>query len=380
MNLTLVDRSGNTYPPALHRWRGDDGSPLHIEPGPGLRRSDIITSDLSMWRYRAALPAWPTPVSLGEGCTPLIKVDDDVPFFVKAEWANPTSSFKDRGVSTMLSALTAQGATHILEDSSGNAGSSVAAYASAAGIEATIVVPALTSAEKIEQIAAFGAGLVRVEGSRDDVAAEAIRRSATVAYASHNWNPFFLQGIKTIGYEIWENLGFELPDNVVTVAGSGSIALGLELAFSELRSSGEVTRTPRIFIGQPEGWDPIVAAIHGKVYAPTTYACLAEGASISSPVRGKEVARAVTHSGGTGVSVNDAEIARSTKFLMSRGLFAEPTSAVAHAAHSRLLASGAINATQQTVVVLTGTGLKARDATRKALALANGRPLGSTDV
>ena len=374
MQPTLVDRSCATYTPAVERWRGDDGSPLRIEPGSGLRRSDIVTTDFSMWRYRDALPYAADRVSMGEGCTGLVRVDDEVPFLAKAEWQNPTASFKDRGVSAMVSALRAQGATHILEDSSGNAGSSVAAYARAAGITATILVPARTSAQKVEQIAAFGAEVILVEGTRDDVGAEAVRLSASIPYASHNWNPFFLQGIKTIGYEIWENLGFELPDNVVTVAGSGSIALGLELAFAELRNSGESDRSPRIFIGQPEGWDPIVAAIENRAYSPTTHAQLAEGASIALPVRGEEVARAVRSSGGSGVAVSDVEIARSTRFLISRGLFAEPTSAVAHAAYRRLVASGTIDADQSTVVVLTGSGLKAAEATRRALLLAADEP------
>lgn len=320
-----------------------------------------------MWRYREALPYATDRVTMGEGCTGLIEVDDEVPFLAKAEWHNPTSSFKDRGVSTMVSALKAQGATRILEDSSGNAGSAVAAYARAAGIKATIVVPARTSAQKVEQIAAFGAEITLVEGTRDDVGAEAVRLSASIPYASHNWNPFFLQGIKTIGYEIWESLGFELPDNVVTVAGSGAIALGLELAFAELRNSGESTDSPRIFVGQPQGWDPIVSAILGEAYSPTTFARLAEGASIGSPVRGEEVARAVVGSGGTGVSITDAQIAQSTAFLVSRGLFAEPTSAVAHATYRSLLAQGTIGEDERTVIVLTGSALKAKEATEKAL-------------
>lgn len=366
--MHVIDDSGMSYSPNLHRWRGDDGSPLHLTPRLTFHRGDIGGSDMSMWRYQTVLPFADDRVSLGEGCTGLVEVDDEVPFLAKPEWLNPTASFKDRGVSTMMSAFKALGAKEVLADSSGNAGSSIAAYARAAAISATILVPASTSAKKIEQMTAFGAHVQPIEGTRDEVAQEATNRAGAIPYASHDWNPFFLEGIKTIGYEIWENLGFALPDNIVTVAGSGSIPLGLDLAFEELLSAGEIAIKPKIYIGQPEGWDPIVAAIHSRAYRPTTRARLAEGASIGAPVRGLEVARVVTASGGSGVSVTDQQIATSTRFLVSRGLFAEPTSAIAHAAYRYLGTTGAIAPTERTVVVLTGSGLKAPDAMRASLA------------
>ncbi|MFD0427808.1 pyridoxal-phosphate dependent enzyme [Streptomyces zhihengii] len=129
-------------------------------------------------------------MSLGEGCTPMVRTawgSQHVHF--KLEWFNPTSSFKDRGVSVMMSHLAAHGADRVLEDSSGNAGASVAAYAAAAGVRARIIVPAATSAAKILQARAYGAEIELVGGTRDEVADEAVRQSKEIPYASHNWHP-----------------------------------------------------------------------------------------------------------------------------------------------------------------------------------------------
>ena len=140
------ERSGTRYPGDPLRWRGDDGAPLTVAPLAGLTPGDVDTGVRSLWRYRAALPGDLRPVSLGEGCTPLVPRpwgDDDVRF--KLEWFSPTGSFKDRGSSVLVSALAGAGVTELLEDSSGNGGSSVAAYSAAAGIAATVLAPEGTS-------------------------------------------------------------------------------------------------------------------------------------------------------------------------------------------------------------------------------------------
>jgi len=161
----------------------------------------------------------------------------------------------------MISHLAGQGAGHVLEDSSGNGGSSVAAYSAAAGIKATIIVPAATSPVKILQARAFGAEVALVGGTRDQVSDEAIRRSAQIPYASYNWHSMFLQGTKTIGYEMWEQLGFRAPENVVLVAGAGSNILGCDLAFSELLAAGQIDRLPRLLVAQPEHWATIADTV-----------------------------------------------------------------------------------------------------------------------
>jgi threonine synthase len=360
-NAELIDRSGRSYSLGDARWRGDDGSPLRVRELPGLTREGIDQRERSIWRYRAVLPVDPdVRVSMGEGCTPLVEsVWGDVPVRFKLEWFNPTSSFKDRGVSVMMSHLRGLGVSRVLEDSSGNGGAAVAAYAAAAGIAAKIIVPEATSPAKILQARAYGAEIELVGGTRDQVADEAVRQSATIPYASHNWHPMFLQGIKTIAYELWEDLGFRAPDNVVLVAGAGSLVLGCDIAFGELLAAGQIERLPRLLVGQPEHWATIVDTLNGQALpgeqrTPT----IAEGASIARPVRLPEAVEAIRRSGGAGIGVSDDEIRAATRALAARGLYAEPTSAVAAAALTRFIADGTIQPDQTTVVVLTGSGLK----------------------
>jgi threonine synthase len=360
-NAELIDRSGRSYSLGDARWRGDDGSPLRVRELPGLTREGIDQRERSIWRYRAVLPVDPdVRVSMGEGCTPLVEsVWGDVPVRFKLEWFNPTSSFKDRGVSVMMSHLRGLGVSRVLEDSSGNGGAAVAAYAAAAGIAAKIIVPEATSPAKILQARAYGAEIELVGGTRDQVADEAVRQSATIPYASHNWHPMFLQGIKTIAYELWEDLGFRAPDNVVLVAGAGSLVLGCDIAFGELLAAGQIERLPRLLVGQPEQWATIVDTLNGQALpgeqrTPT----IAEGASIARPVRLPEAVEAIRRSGGAGIGVSDDEIRAATRALAARGLYAEPTSAVAAAALTRFIADGTIQPDQTTVVVLTGSGLK----------------------
>jgi threonine synthase len=361
----FIDRSGRQYPLSDPRWRGDDLSPLQVSPLPGVKPEEIDVAERSIWRYRAAIPVdSDRRISLGEGCTPLIPVDwDDHRVRFKLEWFNPTGSFKDRGASVMLSHLASQGTTRVLEDSSGNGGAAVAAYAAAAGIAAKIIVPEATSEAKILQSRAYGAEIELVGGTRDQVADEAIRQSEAIPYASHNWHPMFLQGIKTIAYELWEALEFRAPDNVVLVAGAGSLVLGCDIAFQELLVAGQIDRLPRLLVGQPENWATIADIFNGVIVdanrqrVPT----IAEGASIARPVRLPEVVDAIRRSNGAAVGVGDDEIRAATRKLAARGLYAEPTSAVAVAALDRFLADGTIRPGETTVVVLTGSGLKSAE-------------------
>ncbi|OEJ35158.1 pyridoxal-phosphate dependent enzyme [Streptomyces subrutilus] len=361
----LYDRSGNRYPLDDPRWRGEDGSPLTVSSLPGLRPDQIDTNERSIWRYHAALPVSTAHrVSLGEGWTPMIPLEwGGRRVHFKLEWFNPTSSFKDRGVSVMVSHLAAHGAVRVLEDSSGNGGSAVAAYAAAAGIRAKIIVPATTSAAKILQARAYGAEIELVNGTREQVSDEAIRQSAQIPYASHNWHPMFIQGTKTIAYEMWESFGFTAPDNVVLVAGAGSNIIGCDIAFGELLDAGQIGKRPRLFVGQPELWATIADTYNGIDPAgrgervPT----IAEGASIANPVRLQEAVEAISRSNGAAYAVPEAEIHTAVRALAARGLYAEPTSCVAAATLDHFIATGDIAPNQTTVVVLTGAGLKSAE-------------------
>ncbi len=253
---------GTTYPLDVPRWRSDAGRPLMITPLPGIGRHTIDRGRRSLWRYGASLPiAVADPVSLGEGLTPLVERRwHGAPVLFKLEWFSPSGSFKDRGASVMISLLRQQGIAQVLEDSSGNGGAAVAAYAAAAGLGAKILVPASTQPGKTVQMRIYGAEVELVPGTRQETAEEAVRQAERIFYASHNWQAFFLQGTKTLAYELWEDLGFRAPDNVIVPLGAGSNVLGCDIGFGELLRCGEIARLPRLFGAQPENCAPIHAS------------------------------------------------------------------------------------------------------------------------
>lgn len=358
MTAYLDPRTGRQYPLDTPRWCGEGRAPLLLAPLPGMGRADIAPLR-SIWRYAAALPFLPAaPISMGEGCTPLVEAPlGNGTALLKCEWFMPTGSFKDRGASVMLSLLREQGVRAVLEDSSGNGGAAVSAYAAAGGMEATIYVPASTSPAKTVQSRAAGADITLVPGTRQDCADAAEAKAAEIFYASHNWHPFFLHGTKTLAYELWEDLGFRAPDNVVVPCGAGSNVLGLHIGFSELLRAGQVARLPRIWAAQPAHCGPIARAALGLPPAearPT----IAEGTAIAQPIRLAECLHALRESEGGAVLLEEAAIAGASLALARRGVYVEPTCAQAAAAFTQLLADGRIAARDTTVVVLTGTGLK----------------------
>jgi threonine synthase len=337
-----------------------------LDPLPGIGRDDIESGTRSIWRYRAALPsALLTPVSLGEGFTPLVEVPwGRVKVICKLDFISPTGSFKDKGASVLISHLKRLGVPSISEDSSGNAGAAIAAYGAAGELSVRIFTPSTTSPSKILQMRIFGADVQLVPGARDESQAEAIRQSSQTFYAGHNWHPFFLQGTKLTAYELWEQLNFRAPDNVVIPTGAGSNVLGCDIGFSELLAAGQIRKRPRLIGVQPRNCAPIVAAFDSHAgkkveehFAPT----MAEGASIRRPVRLAEVLAAIHRSGGRMISVDEDEIKQGWYRLAELGLFVEPTSALSVAALNRLIADRYIASRESTVVLLTGTGLKALD-------------------
>jgi threonine synthase len=365
--MSYIDSSsGLLHPTDTARWCGDSGAYLNLAAGRGMTR-DAINKDLhSVWRYAQAIDVDArAAVSLGEGGTPLLERSwNGVPVQFKLEFMMPTGSFKDRGMTVMVSYLKSRGIDHVLEDSSGNAGASLSAYAAAAGMRCRILVPETASYPKIAQIAACGADVVTVRGSRQDVADAALRMSSEIFYASHNWQPFFIEGTKTLAYELWESLGFRAPDNVVTPLGYGSNVLGLDRGFDELLRNGEITRRPRIFGVQAANCAPCHAAWQSGGETPvavTVKPTVAEGIASSQPTRLREVLRAVRGSGGAIAAVSEDEIVAALGALARMGLYVEPTCAAAAAGLTQWLASGVIRRDETTVVVLTGSGLKSSE-------------------
>ena len=355
-----------TYPISTARWCSDSGGYLNLTPGAGLKRGDINTSRYSVWRYAKAIGVDDKhAVTLGEGWTPLTCGEwNGAPMMFKLEFMMPTGSFKDRGMTVMVSYLKSRGINEVLEDSSGNAGASLSAYAAAAGMRCRILVPETASYPKIAQIAAGGADVMTIRGTRQDVADAALRMSRDIFYASHNWQPFFAEGTKTLAYELWEQLGFKAPDNVIVPLGYGSNVSGSALGFGELLRNGEIAKMPRIFGVQAANCAPYFNAFKAGVehlVATEVTPTIAEGIASSKPTRVAEALRAVRDSGGSIVAVSEHEIVAALGTLARKGLYVEPTSAAAGAGLTQLLANGTIKTGESTVLVLTGTGLKASE-------------------
>jgi threonine synthase len=348
------------------RWRCDCGSHLNLAPGRGLARRDIVPGDASLWRYRAALAlAGPPRLSLGEGWTPLVACAwDGARVHCKLESQMPTGSFKDRGTAVMLNHLLEVGVGPIHEDSSGNAGASIATYAARAGLSCRIYAPAAAPRGKLVQIAAAGAELRLVPGSRQAVTEAALAAAGDSFYASHNWQPFFIEGTQTLAFELWEQLGFRLPDNILVPTGYGSNILGLERGFDALARAGEIAARPRLFAVQAANCAAFAAAWAAAAEAFVPFEAgptVADGIATPRPVRMAEVLRALRRSGGGVVAVEEKAIAPALAALGRRGLFVEPTAATAGAALTQLLRDGTIWPDETTVAVLTGHGLKAAE-------------------
>jgi threonine synthase len=347
-------------------WRCECSAPFELMPGPGLSRRDIVAAEASLWRYGEALAvANPLRVSLGEGWTPLTEREwDGVKVYFKLESQMPTGSFKDRGTAVMINHLIEVGVGPVHEDSSGNAGASLATYAAAAAIPCRIFVPATAPRAKLVQIAAAGAEVCPIFGSRQAVAEAALAAAGESFYASHNWQPFFIEGTQTLAFELWEQLGFRLPDNILVPVGYGSNILGLERGCDALERGGEIIHRPRLFAVQAANCAAFAAAWNADAEGCVPFSAgitIADGIATMRPVRPAAVLRAVRRSRGTVLAVDEDEIAGALRALGRRGLFVEPTAATAAAALTRLLRDGVIAPGETTVVVLTGHGLKAAE-------------------
>jgi threonine synthase len=367
---------GRSWAADQPRWRCDCGSHLNLAPANGLSRDEITAGEASLWRYAAALALrGPPRVSLGEGWTHLVRRDwQGISVLFKLESQMPTGSFKDRGSAVMINHLIEVGVGPIHEDSSGNAGSSIATYAAAAGIPCRIYVPAAAPRAKLVQIAASGAEVRPIPGTRQSVTEAALAAAGESFYASHNWHPYFIEGTKTLAFELWEQLGFRTPDNILVPTGYGSNILGLDRGFDELEKTGEITARPRLFAVQAANCAALAAAWAADAagFVPfTALPTIADGIATMRPVRTAEVLQALRRSQGGVAAVAEAEIAPALAALGRLGLFVEPTAATAGAALTQLLRDGTISPDETTVVVLTGHGLKAADRIGELLGITN---------
>ncbi len=313
------------------------------------------------WRYRHTfeLPAGAPLVSLGEGNTPLVWVhsgQEEVAF--KLESLNPTGSYKDRVSAALVSRLAAGGAQRAVEDSSGNAGASFAAYMARAGLAARVYVPGSASGPKRDQIEAYGAELVSVPGPRS-AAAQAVLEDARrgVPYGSHAYLPFGLPGIATIAYELLEQLG-GVPGTVVAPVGHGGLLLGILRGFNALRQAGLVERSPYYVGVQAAACAPLVAAWqHGldAVEEIEEGATLAEGVRVRRPMRAEALLAEIPRFGGEFLAVPEDELLPAFHKLARMGVYVEPTSALVWAALRQIE-----KVPRPLVLIISGNGLKYR--------------------
>ena len=360
-NVFLCTICGKTYPLDSREWRCECGGLLDLRDWPPIDAAQIDATQPGLWRYRRLLPldqAW-EPVTLGEGNTPLLALNwqgREVRF--KLESTCPTGSFKDRGASVLVTALQGLGVERIVEDSSGNAGASLAAYSARASLTCEICVPDTASGPKLAQIAACGAKVTPIRGRREYAALAAWAAAAHGAfYASHVYNPFFLIGMETLAYELWEQMDHHAPGALVLPVGNGTLLLGAYHGFRRLHQAGLITTLPRLFAIQADACAPVYQAFHeghdvvGPVVPTPT---VAQGIAVNQPARGGQILAAVRATGGAVLTIVEEEIERARNQLACQGFYVEETAAVAVAA----LKDIPVAASELVVVPLTGHGLK----------------------
>jgi threonine synthase len=343
----------------------EDGAPYTCPRCGGLfDDADPITwhgadpSRSGIWRYAPTLGEPESPVSLGEGSTPLVagKVLSRTIQF-KCEHLNPTGSFKDRGTAALVTFLNSRGVKKAIEDSSGNAGASFAAYAARAGVKAAVYLPDAAAGPKRRQIEMYGAEVVVVPGPRSE-ASVAVRAAADggAVYASHAYLPHNIPAYATCAYEIWDQLGVA-PGAVVAPAGQGGLLLGLCRGFRALLEAQRIRKLPVMVGVQAEVCAPLAALFeigaNGLSFI-TEAETLAEGVRVRTPVRADATVKAVRDTGGYFVTVPEDRILPGRDALAQMGFYVEPTSALVWYA----IQSSLPDLPDPVVVVLTGSGYK----------------------
>jgi threonine synthase len=283
--------------------------------------------------------------------------------WLKDDTRNPSASLKDRA--SIIAVMLAEGGT-VACASTGNAASSLAVQAASFGLPCYIFVPQNAPRAKIMQLLMCGATVFSVAGSYDDAFDLCIEACNTFGWYNRNtgYNPYLVEGKKTVGLEIAEQLGWQVPDTVLVPTGDGCIVSGVYRGFEDLYRLGMIDRLPRLIAVQSEGSPAIVRALEGDgVVRPYPANTIADGISVGTPRNGAMAVRHIRQSGGFGITVSDAEILSAEKELALRtGVFAEPSGAASYAGLLRLLADGKLAKNEHVVLLITGSGLKSIDA------------------
>jgi threonine synthase len=338
------------------------------------RRDSLAGRESNMWRYRELLPLQPgeTPVTLGEGFTPLLHAKrlggtlGLERLFIKDESLNPTNSFKARGQSAAITRAKALGATTIALPTAGNAGNAAAAYAAAAGLACEVFIPRDAKQPFIDECRLYGANVTLVDGLIGDAGKLAAQRGKPLGWydVSTLKEPYRLEGKKTMGYELAEQFGWTLPDWIIYPTGGGTGLIGMWKAFAEMEAIGWLVpgRRPKMVAVQADGCAPIVRAVEQgtEKAAPWEHAhTTADGLRVPKAIGDFLMLKAIRESGGTGVAVSDDQMLRDMLLIGSHeGVSAAPESGAALSAVRQLAATGRIKPHETVVMFNTGGALK----------------------
>lgn len=338
------------------------GQPLVIQTNIDFEKRKIKTQNYTAWRYTEFFPYVKEVdiITLGEGWTPLVKFSEKVYF--KLENLNPTGSFKDRGSAVLISALhksIEKSGGYISEDSSGNAGASVAAYAGRADLKARIYVPETVSGSKFNQIRSYGAEVVKVQGSRARVAEEAQKAESGKFYLGHIVHPLFRDGIRSLVYEMVEQFAWNVPKRIYLPVSAGTLLLGVISGFRHLVDSNVLDSVPNIIACQTRQVSPLYHRFKDLSYTqPKRITSIADALVSTNPPLLELMVKDLKEAKGDVMIVEEDEMMKAYTELARKGFFVEPSSAVAYAAYKKQAACKEISRDDTVAVVLTGTGLK----------------------
>lgn len=353
--------NGKVYPVHREQLINDQTGPLNLVGSAGFDPALIRKELPGLWRYLPFLPIEePYLKTLGEGMTPLLEMDlDGYPVQVKLEHLAPSGSYKDRGSAVLLAWCRQLGVPEVVQDSSGNAGASVAAYAALHNIQCTILVPESTASAKLKQMEAYGAKVLRIPGTREDTARAALQYASHTYYASHCYHPLFFEGTKTFAFEIAEQNHWDIPDTLILPAGNGTLLIGAYLGFKILFEQGITSFIPRMVAVQTAMCAPLQAAWRSLPFVLQEGVSLAEGIAIAEPVRLRQMLNIVQETGGMVLAVDEESIADSRTYIASKGHYIEPTSA-AVIAGARNYLKQQLTPGEKVLTLFSGHGLKSK--------------------
>jgi threonine synthase len=333
----------------------------------------------TLWRYEEVLPRG-EPVTLGEGMTPLVaarRLGASMGLqrlYVKDEGLNPTGSFKARGMTAAVTRAKQLGAKSVAAPTAGNAGGALAAYAAAAGLPAVIVMPSDTPVANVMECQAFGAKVIKIDGLISDCGKYVAENKGREGWydVSTLKEPYRVEGKKTMGYELWEQLGEKLPNVILYPTGGGVGLIGMCKAFDEMQEMGWIgADRPRMVAVQAEGCAPIVKAWEAhreKADFFPNAATMASGLRVPGPLGDLLILRMLKQTKGTALTVSDDEMLQAGKELAAQeGIYAAPEGAATVSAVRKLSGSGWIEPEDTVVLFNTGTGYKYAEAWQRAL-------------